>query len=91
MAILFLSALAHHHGGTRDQWSDPRGEFLACVGANPVYRLLGKKGLGTTEMPAPDVALIDGELAFRNHDGGHTDAPDGPVFLKFAQRYFAND
>jgi hypothetical protein len=32
--------------------------------------------------------LIEGELAFRNHEGGHTDAPDWPVFLQFARRYF---
>ena len=75
-------------GGTKDQWADPHGEFLAALGADPVYRLLGRKGLGTTSMPAPDVALIDGELAFREHEGGHTDAPDWPVFLTFAQRYF---
>ena len=75
-------------GGTKDQWSDPRGEFLASLGADPVYRLLGAKGLGTTEMPAPDVSLTSGENAFRNHEGGHTDAPDWPVFLQFAQRYF---
>jgi hypothetical protein len=75
-------------GGTTDQWSDPHGEFLAAVGADPVYRLLGKRGLGTTAMPAPDVTLMDGELAFRDHAGGHTDLPDWPVFLRFAQRYF---
>ena len=75
-------------GGTHDQWSDPHGEFLACVGADPIYRLLGRKGLGTTEMPAPDVALMDGELAFRNHEGGHTDRLDWPLFLTFALRYF---
>jgi hypothetical protein len=39
-------------------------------------------------MPAPDVALDAGELAFREHNGGHTDMPDWPVFIKFAQRYF---
>ena len=75
-------------GGTQDQWSDPHGEFLAALGANPVYRLLGARGLGTTEMPAPDQSLVAGELAFRDHEGGHTDAPDFPVFLKFAARYF---
>jgi hypothetical protein len=75
-------------GGTKDQWSDPHGEFLAAVGAEPVYRLLGARGLGTAVMPAPDVSLTDGELAFREHDGGHTDAPDWPAFLLFAQRYF---
>lgn len=75
-------------GGTQDQWSDPHGEFLASLGADPVYRLLGKKGLGTDAMPAADVALVDGENAFRNHEGGHTDAPDWPIFLQFAKRYF---
>ncbi|MDB5241551.1 MAG: acetyl xylan esterase [Spirosoma sp.] len=77
-------------GGTRDTWADPKGEFLACVAASPVYTLLGKKGVGTREMPAPDVALIDGELAFRNHEGGHVDSLDWPVFLEFAQRQFKN-
>lgn len=75
-------------GGTKDLWADPKGEFLACVGASPVYELLGKKGVGTTAMPAPDVSLIDGELAFRNHEGGHVDILDWPVFLEFAQRQF---
>ena len=73
-------------GGTRDSWSDPKGEFLACVAASPVYALLGKKGVGTTEMPTPDVSLVDGELAFRNHEGGHVDSLDWPVFLEFAGR-----
>jgi hypothetical protein len=75
-------------GGTRDEWSDPHGEFLACLGADPVYRLLGVKGLGTAEMPAPDTALVEGELAFRNHAGGHTDLLDWPIFLEFAKKYF---
>ncbi|MDB6130914.1 MAG: acetylxylan esterase [Verrucomicrobiales bacterium] len=75
-------------GGTRDQSADPRGEFLACVAASPVYQLLGKKGVGATEMPAADLALTNGDIAFRNHEGGHSDAPDWPVFLEFAEKYF---
>jgi hypothetical protein len=75
-------------GGTRDLWSDPSGEFKACVAAGPVYRLLGKKDLGVTEMPAPDNGLIAGDLAFRLHAGGHTDSLDWPTFLTFAKRYF---
>jgi hypothetical protein len=74
-------------GGTRDSWADPKGEFLACVAASPVYALLGKKGVAASTMPAPDVSLIEGDLAFRMHEGGHTDAPDWPVFLQFAKRY----
>jgi hypothetical protein len=57
------------------------------VGADPVYRLLGAGGLGTSAMPEPDVSLTAGELAFRNHEGGHTDMLDWPVFLDWAQRY----
>ena len=74
-------------GATQDPWADPRGEFLAEVAAGPVYRLLGQHDLGTMEMPTPDVALIAGELAFREHIGAHTDMPDWPVFLRFASRY----
>jgi hypothetical protein len=74
-------------GGTLDFTADPHGEFLAAVAAGPVYRLLGKKDLGTTEMPAPDVALISGEVAFREHVGPHTDALDWPVFLEYASKY----
>ncbi|MDO7888032.1 glucuronyl esterase domain-containing protein [Hymenobacter cheonanensis] len=76
-------------GGTKgDTWVDPHGEFLACVAASPVYELLGKKGLGSTTMPAPDHELVNGEIAFRLHEGGHTDALDWPTFLEFAGKYF---
>ncbi len=75
------------NGGTGDQWADPHGSFLAAVAAGPVYRLLGKKDLGSTAMPGPDEALTSGELAFRYHNGPHTDSLDWPAFLQFAQRY----
>src|SRR5438094_5208507 len=68
-------------------WVDQRGMFLAAVGAGPVYRLLGKKDLGTAEYPPQEMALIEGEVAFRQHSGGHTTGPNWPVFLKFAERY----
>ena len=71
-------------GGTQekgDGWVDAKGMFLAAAGANPVYELLGKKGLGTSEMPPMETALIDGDLAFRQHNGGHTDALIGRRLL----------
>jgi hypothetical protein len=70
-----------------DGWVDARGMFLAGVGAGSVYKLLGKKDLGATEMPEVETALIDGEVAFRQHSGGHTTGPNWPTFLKFADRY----
>lgn len=68
-------------------WLDDRGMFLAAVGAGPVYRLLGKKDMGTSEMPPMETPLIDGEVAFRQHSGGHTAGPNWPTFLTFAGRY----
>jgi hypothetical protein len=68
-------------------WVDARGMFLAGVAAGPVYRLLGKKGLGTAEMPAQETALTDGDIAFRQHASGHTTGPNWPMFLAFADRY----
>ena len=68
-------------------WVDARGMFLAAVGAGPVYELLGKKSLGTTEFPPMGTALIDGDIAFRQHSGGHTNGPNWPTFLAFASRY----
>jgi len=70
-----------------DGWVDAKGMFLAGVGAGPVYRLLGKKDLGTGEFPAQETALMEGEIAFRQHAGGHTAGPNWPTFLKFADRY----
>jgi hypothetical protein len=71
-----------------DAWVDAKGSFLAAVGAGPVYRLLGKKDLGTKEFPPIDTTLTDGDLGFRQHTGGHTAEPTWPTFLTFAAKYF---
>jgi hypothetical protein len=70
-----------------DGWVDGRGMFLSTVAAGPVYRLLGKKDLGTAEFPPIETALLEGDLAYRQHSGGHTPAPNWPAFLTFAGRY----
>jgi hypothetical protein len=70
-----------------DSWVDPKGMFLAGVGAGPVYALLGKKPLASSEFPAIET-LIDGDVAYRQHSGGHTPGPNWPTFLTFASRYF---
>ena len=74
--------------GTLDGWVDAQGMFKAEAAAGPVYKLLGKKDLGTTAFPPMETTLIDGDLAFRQHHYGHTDAPNWPTFLTFASRYF---
>ncbi|MEI7423068.1 MAG: hypothetical protein WCK18_13275 [Prolixibacteraceae bacterium] len=75
-------------GDKGDAWVDVRGMFMAAVGAGPVYRLLGKKDLGTNVLPAVETPLMDGDLTFRQHSGGHTPAPNWPTFIRFASRYF---
>ena len=81
---VFISAGATNGDG----WVDAKGMFLAGAGAGPVYKLLGKSDLGATEFPPIETPLIDGDIAFRQHSGGHTAAPNWPTFLKFADRYF---
>lgn len=70
-----------------DGWVDAKGMFLAAVGAGPVYKLLGKRDLGTTEFPPMETSVVAGDIAFRQHSGGHTPAPNWPTFLTFAARY----
>ncbi|HEV2437054.1 MAG TPA: acetylxylan esterase [Verrucomicrobiae bacterium] len=81
------------HPGAEGTWVDQHGSFMAAVAAGPVYRLLGKKDLGvpgnylTAAMPPINTALTNGDLAWRQHDGGHTDAPNWPAFLAWADHY----
>jgi (4-O-methyl)-D-glucuronate---lignin esterase len=84
---VFISYGAAEGPGAEGKWVDQRGSFMAAVAAGPVYKLLGKKDLGTTEFPPVETALIDGELAWRQHSGGHTTGPNWPTFLTFASRY----
>jgi hypothetical protein len=71
-----------------DGWVDPKGSFLAGAYATPVYELLGGQGLPTTEFPPIETALTEGDIGFRQHTAGHTQAPNWPVFISFADRYF---
>jgi len=73
--------------GNTDKWSDPYGEFLAAVAAEPVYKLLGGQGLGTDKMPPPDQPILN-TIGFFMHTGGHGSlASDWDVFLKFMQMH----
>ena len=83
----FISYGASSGPGAEGQWVDQRGSFQATVAAGPVFKLLGKKDLGTSEFPEVETGITDGDLAFRQHNGGHTTGPNWPTFLDFASRY----
>jgi hypothetical protein len=75
-------------GEKGDAWVDAKGMFMAGAAAESVYQLLGKKGMGTSEFPKVETGLMEGEIAFRQHSGGHTPAPNWATFIAFAERYF---
>lgn len=70
------------------QWVDAKGMFLGGAMAGPVYELLGKRSMRTMLFP-PQETLVDGDVAFRQHEGGHTNGPNWPWFIKYAERYFS--
>ncbi|MEZ4826233.1 MAG: acetylxylan esterase [Bacteroidia bacterium] len=72
------------------QWIDARGMFLGGLHAGPVYRLLGKKDFGTAEFPPTGTALTDGELAYRQHAGGHSTGPNWSTWIAWACRYWGD-
>ena len=75
------------------KWLDQQGSFMAAVAAGPVFRLLGASDLGisedysTAKMPAVNEGLLDGQLAWRQHDGGHTDGPNWKYFIAWADKF----
>lgn len=72
---------------TEDQWADPKGEFLGGLYAEPVYKLLGKDGLGVTEQPAPD-KLTGGSIGYFLRTGAHdVKREDWGAYLDFADRF----
>jgi lysophospholipase L1-like esterase len=86
--LTFISYGVPEKGDAR--WLDHQGSYMAAVAAGRVFRLLGAKDLGTSDdylserMPAVNVGLLDGQLAWRQHDGGHTDGPNWTFFIRWA-------
>jgi lysophospholipase L1-like esterase len=73
-------------------WLDQQGSYMATVAAGPVFRLLGTRDLGVAEdyrmakMPPVNTGLLDGELAWRQHGGGHEDRSNMSFFIAWANR-----
>jgi len=73
-------------------WLDQQGSYMATVAAGPVFHLLGVRDIGekedyrTAKMPPVNAGLLDGELAWRQHDGGHEDRSNMKHFLAWANK-----
>jgi hypothetical protein len=86
----FISYGVPEQGDAR--WLDQQGSYMATVAASPVFRLLGARGLGVAEdyrvakMPPVNTGLLDGDLAWRQHDGGHEDRSNMSFFIAWANR-----
>jgi lysophospholipase L1-like esterase len=78
------------------KWLDQQGSFMATAAAGPVFRLLGAKDTGVTEdyrtvkVPPVNTGLLDGQLAWRQHDGGHTDGPNWKYFIPWAGKFIGH-
>ena len=87
---LFISYGIPEKGDAK--WLDQTGSYMSTIAAGSVYKLLGAKDLGrsndylTEKMPPVLEGLLDGELAWRQHDGGHTDDPNFSHFIPWASR-----
>ena len=88
--LTFVSYGVPEKGDAR--WLDHQGSFMAAIAAQPVFRLLGAKDLGrsddyrTEKMPGVNEALLNGQLAWRQHDGGHTDGPNWKYFIPWVDK-----
>ena len=79
------------------KWLDQVGSYMSTVAAGSVFKLLGAKDLGVSndylkeKMPPMLTDMLNGELAWRQHDGGHTDAPNFKHFIPWATKLFKYD
>jgi len=92
--LVFVSYGVPEKGDAK--WLDHQGSYMATVAAQPVFQLLGAKTLGVSsdyhreKMPPVNVGLLDGQLAWRQHDGGHTDAPNMKYFIAWADKFIGH-
>jgi hypothetical protein len=92
--LTFISYGVPAKGDAR--WLDHEGSFMATIDAGRVFELLGAHGLdipgdyNTAKMPPVNEGHLDGELAWRQHDGGHTDAPNMKWFIQWADKFIGH-
>jgi hypothetical protein len=88
-----LTFISHGVPEVRRKWLDQQGSYMATVAVQPVFRLLETKDLGvpddshSAKLPPVNAGLLNGELAWRQDDGGHTDGPNWKYFITWADKF----
>lgn len=87
--LVFISYGAPQRGDAK--WVDQQGAYMAAVAASPVFKLLGARGLGvqdyhTARMPPVNTPMLEGQLAWRQHDQGHQDQANMKWFIKWVDK-----
>ncbi len=89
LLALIAPRLVYVASAIEDTWSDPRNEFLATVHASPVFELLGRKGVGTTDFPKLDSPIQTGDIAYHVRTGKHNlTSYDWKCFMDFADKHW---
>jgi len=85
---LVAPRLLYVNSADEDLWADPRGEFLGAKHADPVYHLLGARGLEAEHMAALENPVHTGRVGYHIRTGGHgLEAYDWRQYLDFADRH----
>ena len=88
LLALIAPRLVYVASASEDTWADPESEFLACVAAEPVYKRLGRRGVGTDRLPPPETPLHGGHIGYHLRTGKHDlTLYDWHRYMDFADKY----
>ena len=72
LASLIAPRYLYVSSASKDDWADPKSEFLCCIAINPVYELLGEKGfIHENIYPLPGDKLHQGNIGYHLRRGTH--------------------
>lgn len=75
-----------------DLWTDPHGQYLALLEAQPAFNLFGIKTNFSSTFPGLNQQIIQPHMGFHRREGKHNMTPiDWQKFIRFANSHFYRD